>query len=135
MLSVKPAVSRETGRTPGAMHALQAMGVRLVLDDLGVGTSSLASLAQYPLSMARLPISLLSSLAREGDVRTVAGSLINLLHDLDLGALVTGVDTPPLMAMLREVDCDLTQGTVTGAAVPPEEIPRLLGGVRQRAAV
>jgi EAL domain-containing protein (putative c-di-GMP-specific phosphodiesterase class I) len=135
MLNLKPAASRDTGRTPGAMHALQAMGVRLVFDDLGLGTASLAHLAQYPLSMARLPAALLRGLAREGEVATVAHSLIALLHDLDLGALATGVDSPAVLAMLREAGCDLAQGATIGAARAPEEIPALLAEVQERVAV
>jgi EAL domain-containing protein (putative c-di-GMP-specific phosphodiesterase class I) len=135
MLNLRPAASRDTGRTPGAMHALQAMGVRLVFDDLGLGTASLAHVAQYPLSMARLPATLLRGLAREGELVTVARSLIGLLHELDLGALATGVETPAVLAMLREANCDLVQGPAIGVAMPPDEIPSLLAQTRERAAV
>jgi EAL domain-containing protein (putative c-di-GMP-specific phosphodiesterase class I) len=135
MLALKPAASRDTGRTPGAMHALQAMGVRLVFDDLGLGTASLAHLAQYPLSMARLPATLLRGLAREGEMASVARSLVGLLHELDLGTLATGVDTPAALAMLREAGCDLAQGLAVGAARPPDEIPALMAQARERAAV
>jgi diguanylate cyclase (GGDEF)-like protein/PAS domain S-box-containing protein len=134
MLNLRPAASRDTGRTPGAMHALQAMGVRLVFDDLGLGTASLAHVAQYPLSMVRLPATLLRGLAREGELVTVARSLIGLLHDLDLGTLTTGVESPAVLSILREANCDLAQGGAIGAAMPPEEIPALLAGSRQRAA-
>jgi diguanylate cyclase (GGDEF)-like protein/PAS domain S-box-containing protein len=135
MLSIKPAASRDTGRTPGAMHALQAMGVRLVFDDLGLGTASLAHLAQYPLSMARLPVALLRGLAREGETSTLARSLIALLHDLDLGAMATGVDSPDLLAMLREAGCDLTQGLAVGTPLLPEQVSSLLAQAGERVAV
>jgi diguanylate cyclase (GGDEF)-like protein/PAS domain S-box-containing protein len=135
MLNLKPALSRDTGRTPGAMHALQAMGVRLVFDDLGLGTASLAHLAQYPLSMARLPASLMRGLAREGEMASVARALVSLLHELDLGVLATGVDNPAALATLREAGCDLVQGPAVGAARPPEEIPALLAQAREGAVV
>jgi diguanylate cyclase (GGDEF)-like protein len=135
MLNLKPAASRETGRTPGAMHALQAMGVRLVFDDLGLGTASLAQIAQYPLSMARVPADFLRGLAREGELASVARSLIALLHELDLGALATAVDSPAVLTMLRDANCDLAQGAAIGAALPPEELTQLLTRTHERAAV
>ena len=58
-------------RTLEAMQALQAMGVRLVLDDFGNGPAAFSSLGQYPLSMVRLEASFLRGLARDGDLAAV----------------------------------------------------------------
>ena len=60
--------TRVSLRTLDAMQALQDMGARLILDDLGNGPASFSSLGQYPLSMVRLEASFLRGLARDGDL-------------------------------------------------------------------
>jgi EAL domain-containing protein (putative c-di-GMP-specific phosphodiesterase class I) len=125
---------RDATRTREAMQALQAMGVRQVLDDFGSGETTLAGLSQYPLGMVRFDAAFLRGLARDGDVAGVTRSLIAMVHTLNLGVIVTGADTPAQAAFLREAACDLAQGPAFGAPVPAEDVPALLSDIREQLA-
>jgi diguanylate cyclase (GGDEF)-like protein len=130
MVSLRGAPGQRSGeRTREAMEALQAMGVRMMLDDFGGGTA-LAGLEQFPLAMVRFESAFLRALARDGDVPGVTRGLIGLVHALHLGVVVTGVDTAAHGAFLREAGCDLAQGNVFGAPVAAEDVPALLSDIR-----
>jgi diguanylate cyclase (GGDEF)-like protein/PAS domain S-box-containing protein len=133
MISLRGTPGQRSGeRTREAMAALQAMGVRIMLDDFGSGATALAALEQYPLGLVRFDAAFLRGLAREGDVAGVTRSLIGLVHALGLGVLVTGVDSLAHAAFLREAGCDLAQGDVFGAAVTAEDVPGLLSDLRKQ---
>jgi diguanylate cyclase (GGDEF)-like protein/PAS domain S-box-containing protein len=125
---------RDMQRTRDAMQTLQSMGARLVLDDFGSGDMTLASLGQYPLGMVRFESAFLRGLARDGDLASVTRSLISVVHALNLGVIVTGVDSPAQAAFLREAACDLAQGAAFGAPVAAEDVPGLLSDIREQLA-
>ena len=127
-------VQRVASRTHATMEALQAMGVRLVLDDLGSGQASLASLSQYPLAMVRLETEFFRHAAGSGDVAAVTRAMVDLVHTLNLGVIVAGVETSAQAAFLREIGCDLAQGPAFGPAVSAEEVPTLLSDLRRQLA-
>jgi diguanylate cyclase (GGDEF)-like protein/PAS domain S-box-containing protein len=124
---------REGERTREAMQTLQSMGLRLVLDELGSGHSRLANLHQYPLSMVRFELAFLRGLARDGDLAAVTRALINLVHSLHLGVLVTGLENSGQAALLRELGCDIVQGPAFGMPVPADQVPGLLSHTSERA--
>jgi EAL domain-containing protein (putative c-di-GMP-specific phosphodiesterase class I) len=125
---------RDALRTRDAMQTLHSMGARLVLDDFGSGDMTLSGLAQYPLGMARFESAFLRGLARDGDLASVTRSLISVVHALNLGVIVTGVDNAAQAAFLREAACDLAQGAAFGAPVPAEDVPGLLSDIREQLA-
>jgi diguanylate cyclase (GGDEF)-like protein/PAS domain S-box-containing protein len=126
--------ARDATRTREAMQVLQSMGVRQVLDDFGAGDITLSALSQYPLGMVRFDSGFLRGLARDGDVAGVTRSLISMVHALNLGVIVTGVDAPAQAAFLRDAACDLAQGAAYGAPVAAEDVPALLSNIRERLA-
>jgi diguanylate cyclase (GGDEF)-like protein/PAS domain S-box-containing protein len=123
--------TRVSLRTLDAMRALQDMGARLILDDLGNGPASFSSLGQYPLSMVRLEASFLRGLARDADLAAVTRAMIHMVHALNLGVVVTGVESAAHASLLRETGCDLAQGPAFGMPVAAEDVPALLSNVRQ----
>ena len=126
--------SRDALRTRDAMQTLQSMGTRLVLDDFGSGDVTLVNLSQYPLGMVRFDSAFLRGLARDGDVASVTRALISVVHALNLGVIVTGVDSAAQAAFLRDAACDLAQGVAFGAPVPAEDVPALLSDIREQLA-
>jgi diguanylate cyclase (GGDEF)-like protein/PAS domain S-box-containing protein len=122
---------RTSMRTQEAMQGLQDMGVRLVLDELGNGIAAFPNLGQYPLGMVRLAWGFFRDLAREGDVAPVMRALVGMVHSVDLGVVVTGVDSAAQAAIVRQCGCDLGQGPAFGMPVAAEDVAALFADVRQ----
>jgi EAL domain-containing protein (putative c-di-GMP-specific phosphodiesterase class I) len=129
-----PPGGRASGRTLDAMQALQDMGARLLLEDLGSGPAAFANLGQYPLSMVRFDLSFFRSLARDGDQASIARAVVNMVHSLNLGVIISEVENPAQAAFVREVGCDLAQGPAYGPPVAAEDVPALLSSLGRQVA-
>ena len=81
-----------------AITALGRLGVRLVMDDLGAGFSSLDRLRNLPFSAVKIDQGLIRDVRSAPD-RTMhfVGALIRLAHDLEIRSVVEGLETPDLV--------------------------------------
>lgn len=105
---------------------LVALGVRLSLDDFGVGYSSLAHLHQIPLHSIKIDRIFIQDIAeRPENVRMLRG-ILRLAGELDLDVVAEGIETPEQLSILRELGCGLGQGYLLGMPAPAEHWRDLL---------
>ncbi len=103
-----------------ALAGLQEMGVRLAIDDFGTGYSALAYLQRFNLDVLKIDQSFVHRLATEPErARITLGAIITLAHAHGLAVVAEGVETEGQARVLRDLGCDLGQGWLYGAAVPP----------------
>jgi EAL domain-containing protein (putative c-di-GMP-specific phosphodiesterase class I) len=100
---------------------LHELGVRLVIDDFGTGSSSLASLKHFPLDAIKIASTFVADLGRDRDSDAICSAIVDLSHSLGLCAIAEGVETLEQFAALRALDCELAQGHLFGPARPAEE--------------
>jgi EAL domain-containing protein (putative c-di-GMP-specific phosphodiesterase class I) len=93
-----------------AVQALSRLGVRLAVDDLGRGWSSLAYLTRYPLSELKIDRSFVQGVARRPADRAVVKALVTLAHELGLVVVAEGVEDGDQLAELARLGCDAAQG-------------------------
>jgi predicted signal transduction protein with EAL and GGDEF domain len=102
-----------------ALQKLKALGLRLLVDDFGVGSSSLSFLRRLPVDALKIDRSFVRDLGtREGGGVTAA--VIALAHALELQVVAKGVETEEQRAFLAARGCDRVQGHLLGEPVPPE---------------
>jgi len=106
-------------RRDAAVQALSALGVRLEMDDLGSGYSSLLRLRQLPFQTVKID----QGLVREAqkDPRRVIGfigSLIRLAHTLELDVVVEGLESPALIEVAMVLGADFGQGFALARPMP-----------------
>jgi diguanylate cyclase (GGDEF)-like protein len=98
--------------TPVAMRTmsdLRRQGIRLAVDDLGIGYSSMAYLKRLPLNEVKIDKSLITDLNTDRD-RAIVRSLVELGHSLGLTVVAEGVENGEIAATLADLGCDLAQG-------------------------
>jgi diguanylate cyclase (GGDEF)-like protein/PAS domain S-box-containing protein len=110
-------------RRDAAVQALAAMGVRLEMDDLGSGYSSLLRLRQLPFQTVKID----QGLVREAqkDPRRVIGfigSLIRLAHTLELDVVVEGLESPDLIEVAMILGADYGQGFALAHPMPAADL-------------
>ena len=101
-----------------AMRDLKSLGVRLALDDFGIGYSSLSYLAAFPLDILKLDKAFVRGLGSNTMSETVARAILQLGHDLGMSVCAEGVETHQQLAFLREQNCDFVQGYLMGRPGP-----------------
>jgi diguanylate cyclase (GGDEF)-like protein/PAS domain S-box-containing protein len=115
-------VMKNTEATVQALARLQAIGVRVVIDDFGTGSSSLSSLRRFPVDTLQLDHSFVAELGRDKDATKVAQAVIGLAHGLGLKVVAEGVERPDQLAQLRALGCEQAQGNLFA---PPLTAPKL----------
>lgn len=106
-----------------AIERLKALGVRIVMDDLGAGYSGLQRLRQLPFHAAKVDWTLVREVTRTPE-KTVAflGALAHLLHDLGLAVVMEGLETPELVELAIELGADYGQGYALGRPMPADAL-------------
>lgn len=119
-----------------ALHVIKAMGVRIGIDDFGMGYSSLNYLHRLPIDTLKIDLSFVSGLHPEHpDVSSVpiVQSILDLGHNLHLDVVAEGVETSMQKDTLHRMGCRIFQGYHLGAPMTLQEIEKRLEAQQTRA--
>lgn len=121
---------RETGVDPARLHLeitetvaaadpkltvtvlshLRHMGIGVILDDFGIGTSSLCGLRQFPVEALKIDRSLTREMLSDRTAADMMEVIISLAHKLDLRVIAEGIETSKQLERLLEMGCEFGQG-------------------------
>lgn len=105
----------------GVLAQLEALGVRVAIDDFGAGFSSLGRLGDLLVQVIKLDVSLVRPLVGNPSYRTIVGLAIELAHQLGAKVVAEGIDAPAVEAMLVSLGCDCGQGYFYARPMPAAE--------------
>ena len=117
-------------RTSRMLERLVDQGMRIAIDDFGVGYSSLGQLKTLPAKVLKIDRSFVSSMESDQSDAAIVSSTIELSHRLGLEVIAEGVETPAHLARLRAAGCDIGQGHLLGRPLPGDQIPSAAHAVR-----
>lgn len=98
----------------GVLNTLRAMGIRIALDDFGTGYSSFNYLQLLPIDTLKIDKSFIGKIGHDTRVNAIVGSLISLVHQLDINVVAEGVETQEQLDVLKAHGCDRIQGYLWG---------------------
>jgi diguanylate cyclase (GGDEF)-like protein len=104
------AMTHGTEGVINTMHALKALGVRIVLDDFGTGYSSLNYLRQFPTDQLKIDQSFVRDITTDASSAGICRAIISLGHQLGMTVLAEGVETAAQVGYLLRNECDAFQG-------------------------
>jgi EAL domain-containing protein (putative c-di-GMP-specific phosphodiesterase class I) len=102
---------------------LAALGVKLSIDDYGVGQASLAYLKSLPVNELKLDRSFIAGIADSPKNSAIVKSTIMLSHALGLTVVAEGVETPAELRWLASHGCDVVQGYGISRPLPAQQLP------------
>jgi EAL domain-containing protein (putative c-di-GMP-specific phosphodiesterase class I) len=105
-------------RTLQTLTGLKAVGVRIAIDDFGLGYSSLSELQNFPLDTVKIDRSFIRDVTGQAEDRALAEAIIAVGHSLSLTVVAQGVETREQAEFLREHACDELQGFYFNRPVP-----------------
>jgi diguanylate cyclase (GGDEF)-like protein len=109
-----------------AIERLSALGVRVAIDDFGIGYSALSYLARLPIDIVKIDRSFVSALQRSGPEEAIAAAIIALARRLGLTTVGEGIETAAQLEQLRTLGCDLGQGFHLARPSAAEDLPKAL---------
>lgn len=131
-LEITESVLHRVEESRSILAGLKSLGVRLAIDDFGIGYSSLAHLRDLPIDTLKIDRSFLRDVPRNPDAASIIEAIVGLGHGLRLTVVGEGVETSAQEDLLRSAHCDRAQGYLYSRAVPVEAIEELLAGARRR---
>jgi len=121
------AMMADPGAIGETLSALKTLGVRLAVDDFGVGHASLRQLrALLPVDTLKIDKSFVDGITEDADDAAIVEGVVRLAHSLGLQAVAEGVETAEQVAMLRAFSCQTGQGYHFARPAGPEAIARML---------
>jgi diguanylate cyclase (GGDEF)-like protein len=109
-------------RTSRMLERLVEQGVRIAIDDFGVGYSSLGQLKTLPARVLKIDRSFVSTMESDRSDEAIVTSTIELAHRLGLRVVAEGVETAGHLVRLRAAGCDIGQGHFLGRPLRGDEI-------------
>jgi diguanylate cyclase (GGDEF)-like protein/PAS domain S-box-containing protein len=127
MLEITESVLVEMGGSSiGTLQRLKELGVRLAIDDFGVGYSSLSYLRYLPVDLLKLDRVLVKDLDKDRKNLAIVRAALDIGHALGIEVVAEGVQTREEFEELRTLGCDVGQGTYWWGPLPPDEAGALL---------
>ena len=124
-----------------AIEELNALGVRIAIDDFGTFYSNLAILSTIPASTLKIDKEFVDDILSDERKRVIAQQVVSLARALGMRSVMEGVETREQLDLLAGLGCDEVQGYVFARPMPADAVPLLrskiavlTGAVRQKAA-
>ena len=111
------------------LDALSAAGVRIALDDFGVGQSSLACLRDLPLDVLKLDRGFITSLASSRQAAAIVRAVCEMARTLGFTVVAEGIETHMQADVVERLGCDVGQGFLYSHGVRPEEVPDVVSAL------
>jgi polar amino acid transport system substrate-binding protein len=117
---------RDLEFTIDILNQLREIGIRIALDDFGIGYSSLNYLRQLPINTLKIDKSFVQEITTNPNAEAIANTVINLAHILNLTVVAEGIETKEQLCFLKNEGCDRAQGYLFSKPLPADEIEKML---------
>jgi len=127
LLEVSESVQPDADAVAAALASLKRLGVRLAIDDFGMGFASVSSLLRNQFDVIKIDQSLVAGVQTDPRAASLVSGVIDLARGVGATTVAEGIEDAHQLAELRQMGCDLGQGFHFAPALPPAELESLLG--------
>jgi diguanylate cyclase (GGDEF)-like protein len=128
------AVMRDPETALATLTLVKDLGVKIAIDDFGVGFSSLAQLKEMlPLHALKVDRSFIRGLAEDDRNSAIVAAVVVMATTLGVTAIAQGVETEEQVAQARALGCDVSQGFFFTAPRPADAVREMLVAAGPRA--
>jgi len=113
------------------LHRLDEIGMRIVVDDFGVGYSSLSYLKNFPISVVKIDRGFIRDLSFDPEDQAITRTICSLASDLGMLTVAEGVESVDQLHLLRNYRCSFAQGFLFSRPVEADSVAAMIGEPRQ----
>ncbi|MBK4736237.1 putative bifunctional diguanylate cyclase/phosphodiesterase [Noviherbaspirillum pedocola] len=113
---------------------LKTLGVRIAIDDFGIGYSSLSQLKNLPVDIIKMDRSFINDVPGDRVDEAIATAIIAMGKSLRAAVVAEGVEAVEQLDFLRGLGCDQIQGYYFSKPLPAVEFEELLRSELMRGA-
>ena len=108
------------------VRQLQAIGVRVAIDDFGTRYTGFNALRRIPLDAMKIDRCFIQGIDRSRDARALCETIVAMARQLKLRTVAEGVELQGEFDVLKEIGCDAAQGYLFQRPVPAAELTGFL---------
>ncbi len=116
------------------LNKLNAMGLKLSIDDFGTGFSSLSYLTRLPVDALKIDKSFVIDMHNDAGNAAIVRSVIDMAHHMGLKVVAEGIETQEAVELLARLGCDLAQGYFISRPLPGDQFETWLASSRSSSA-
>ena len=105
---------------------LKDLGIRVLMDDFGVGFSNVGNLRKIPFDAIKIDKSFIDNIVVDVKSREIVRFLINLAKTNEMEVIAEGVDNKEQLAILKNCHCDTIQGFYYSQALSKQDYEKFL---------
>ncbi len=113
------------------IRQIKAMGVKIAVDDFGIGYSSLSYLKRFGPTKLKIDRSFINDLPADADDTAIVRAVLAMSKTLGMAVVAEGVETQAQMQFLREEGCNYVQGYLISRPGPAEQFHSWLQSWRE----
>lgn len=117
---------KDVSAVVGKLARLADAGVRVAIDDFGIGYSSLSYLRKLPIHTLKIDRSFVQDIRSERDPGSLVSAIVSMAGGLKLNTIAEGVETEAQMRFLHALGCNEMQGYYFSRAVDADTTMDLL---------
>lgn len=108
------------------MRTLRAQGIKIALDDVGSGHSSLMRIKSLPIDIIKMEQAFVRGLRQTPSDLVFIANMMSLAKGLDVSFIVEGAETPEILDALRVLGVAKAQGYAIAMPMPGDALPSWL---------
>ncbi len=116
----------DTEKVISNLQSFRDLGVKTVIDDFGMGYSSLSRLKHFPLSSLKIDKSFIQNACQHEDDAAIVKAIITLGKSFGLKVVAEGVETIDELRFVSKHGCDVVQGYLFSKPLKAIELEKLL---------
>jgi EAL domain-containing protein (putative c-di-GMP-specific phosphodiesterase class I) len=128
------AITGDVTTASSQVAALRSLGVRIAVDDFGVGQSSLSMLHQFPVDIVKIDRSFVCRITSDPKAAGMVDAIVRMAYAIGADTVGEGIESREDLDALRRLGCNLGQGFYLGRPAPASELEdRMQSWARQMA--
>lgn len=116
------AAMRSIEKSQKICHQLHQMGVKILIDDFGMGYSNFMYLRDLMIDELKIDRSFVQYIEQNDKNKIILQHIIELAKQLNLTATVEGVETAQQMEILKQLSCPCVQGFYLAKPMPLKKL-------------
>ncbi len=108
------------------IRKLRDHGIRVLMDDFGVGFSNIGNLRKMPFDAVKIDKSFIDNIESDKKASAIVKFLIELCQANELEVIAEGVDNKEQVEILKKAKCDTIQGFYYSRPIPKAEYEKFL---------
>jgi diguanylate cyclase (GGDEF)-like protein/PAS domain S-box-containing protein len=118
----------------GALEALKALGIHLLMDDFGTGHASLSYLHRLPISTIKIDRYFVGRIDSNSECLEIVRTILSLSRSLKMDVIAEGVENAAQSEVLQSLGCEYVQGFLMSPPLDADGAERILATHRVIAA-